>query len=440
MFSARNAILLSLMLLTISVIGGVFNLTGPPDSGGLASDSYGTYSDGYRATYELLQKFQVPVQRHITPPDANLPLTTTLVIWGPHDDLVENEPVYLERLLAWVEKGGRLVVAPPPRVDSLSLIRKRPRPQRPKDKTPPSIWSVLGLPGVDIVEGPTLIGASTAPLQPQWEDLYREATGTREFSTSIVSAVGLGDWESLGDRVKTLCVPSSRAGEIKISGKDQPRSQLECHHAMGASWVVAASFPRGQGEIVVIAEPLLLGNSQIAQVDNAVLTYDLLASGRRSVIFDEFYHGLSVRGNPLWLLTRPGAALLLTTILLALGIGVWRQAIILGPPLESVPPSRRAILEYIDAMGRFLTRSRGINPYLLTEARTGVLKLLGEQLKLPPNQHQEETIAATLARRSPHEAQPFRDAIGQLNLAIRNEHSISDVHTIQVLQRLFHCL
>ena len=441
MLSARNAILVSLVLFAISMIAGTINLTGPPDSEGLAADSYGTYRDGHRAAFELLQKFHVPVERRIDPPDANLPTTATLVVWGPHDDLVENEPTYLERLLPWVEQGGRLVVAPPPRVDAIPLFRQRPPRRMPKGKLVRSLWSVLGLPGVSITAGPELIAGDTPQAHPpQWDDVFREATGTRDRPTSIVTTAGTQNWQSLGERVKRLQVPSSGAGEITISGQQQPSGQLECHHVNGASWVVAASFPRGRGEIVVIAEPLVLGNGQLGEVDNAVLAYDLFVSDQRAVIFDEFYHGLSVRGNPLWLLTRPGAALLLITILLALTVGIWRQAIILGPPLESLPPSRRAILEYIDAMGRFLSRSRGVRPYLLSEARSGVLRLLGERLNLPPGQQTGEAIAAALTRRVPAEAQSFREALGQLDLAILQGHSVSEVHALQTMQRFFHCL
>ena len=65
MLSVRNAILAALVLLLIVFIGGAVNLTGEPDSGGAAADSYGTHRDGYRATVELLAEFGVPVERRI---------------------------------------------------------------------------------------------------------------------------------------------------------------------------------------------------------------------------------------------------------------------------------------------------------------------------------------------------------------------------------------
>ena len=453
MLSVRNAILVSLALMAIAIIGGTLNLVGPPDSDGLAADSYGTQRDGYRGTFELLAKFGVTVERRISPPDANLPVHSTLVLWGPHDDLVENEPVYLERLLPWIEGGGRLVVAPPPRTTAVPLFRETPLPSMRKLRTVRTLWSVLGLPGIEITEGPELMAdgrkggpedGRTTPRRRDdhrpWEEIFREASGTRIQPTSIVSTVATGEWQSLGERVKHLRVPSSGCGQISLWGASQPGGRLECQHTNGSSWTLAATFPRGQGEIVVIAEPLVLGNGQLAEVDNAVLTYDLLRSGERSVIFDEFYHGLSIRGNPLWLLTRRGAAILVAVFLLAIGIGIWRQAIILGPPLESVPRSRRVILEYIDAMARFLTRSSGVKPFLLVEAREGVLRLLGERLNLSSGQHNVDTIAAVLTRRSPAESPGFREAILQIDRAIQQGHAVSAPRTIQAIQRLFRCL
>ena len=445
MFSARNAILASLALMLIAVIGGTLNLAGPPDSDGLAADSYGTHRDGHRATFELLKQFGVPVERRIGPPDAKLPINSTLVLWGPHDDLVENEPAYLERLLPWVESGGRLVVAPPARVNSVTLFRNTPMPKLKKLREFRSLWSVLELHGLEITEGPGLMEGDQSEArrpasQMPWDEILRETSGTQIQSTSIVTTAGTGNWKALGDRVKHLRVPSLGTSQIKNTGTAQPEGELLCQHVNGSSWTLAASYSRGKGEIVVIAEPLVLGNGQLAEVDNAVLTYDLLRSGDRSVIFDEFYHGLSVRGNPLWLLTRRGAALLVTVLLLGIAVGIWRQAIILGPPLAYVPRSRRVILEYIDAMAGFLTRSTGVKPFLLVEAREGVLRLLGERLNLPPGQHDRETITAALTRRSPTESQGFQEALVQLDRAIQQGHTVSAPSTIQAIQRLFRCL
>ena len=449
MLSARNVILGSLALLLIAIVIGSLRLTGPPDSNGLAADSYGTHRDGHRAAFDLLREFGVPVERSISPPDASLPVTLTLVLWGPHEDLVENEPAYLERLLPWIEKGGRLVVAPAPKLESTPLFRERPIPRMSDFREVRSIWSILELNGLEITQGTALMGETyqggRSPILSRnnprpWDDILQKTLGAEERPMSLVRTESTGNWKDLQGRVRQLRVPSSGCGQIDLPKTLVPGGTLDCTHANGWTGTLAASFPRGLGEIVVIAEPLVLGNGQLAEGDNAVLTFDLLRAGDRSVVFDEFYHGLSVRGNPLWLLTRRGAGLMVAVILCALGVGIWRQSIILGPPLESAAISRRAIFEYIDAMAHFLTRSRGIAPVLLTESRDGVLRLLGEQLNLPPGQHDRDSIDAALTRRSPEKSRGYREAFDQLDQAIRQGNSVSSASTIRAIERLFRCL
>lgn len=449
MLSVRNAILASLVLLLIVFIGGAVNLMGEPDSGGAAADSYGTQRDGYRATYELLSEFGVPVERRIAPPDVNLPVNSTLVIWGPHHDLVENEPLYLTKLLPWIEQGGRLVVAPPPRIREVSLLGNHPLPQPSRKRHASALWSALGLEDLEVTDGPKLLETEDENNrefglrrddEDRWEDILREATDTNIQPTSIVQIVATGDWMDIGERVKHLRIPSNSSGQLSIPAQLTPTAQLQCQHAKGGLWTLAAKFPRGRGEIIAIADPQVLGNGQIAKDDNAVLTFDMLHSGDRPVIFDEFYHGLSVRGNPLWLLTRPGAGLLVAVFLLTTLVWIWRQSFQLGPPLDALPRSRRAIQEYIDAMARFLTRSKQVNPFLLTESREGVLRLLGAQLNLPPGRHEASSIHEALNRRSPTEAKVFQDALRQLDNAIQQRDRVTATNTIQSIEGLFRCL
>ena len=91
-------------------------------------------------------------------------------------------------------------------------------------------------------------------------------------------------------------------------------------------------------------------------------------------------------------------------------------------------------------MARFLTRSKQVQPYLLTESREGVLRLLGAQLNLPPGKHEAQSIQDALARRSPAEARSFQEAIQQVDHAIQQHGRVSATSTIQAIQRLFRCL
>ena len=450
MLSARNAVLAALAVFALSIIAGTISLMGPPDSHGAAVDSFGTRRDGYRAVFELLTAFDVPVERRIEPPSPDLPTSTTLVLWMPHDDLIANEPAYLERLLPWVERGGRLVVAvQPPGRNWLATMTQAASRGKGAD-----IWTTLKLQGVN----PTAIalhGAEDDPdrtlTQPQdfntesarREQIRRaleESMGVHPVQFTTVTAKVSGEFERLQDRVRHLQFPAEELGGLEIADSQTPRGVIECLRPNGDSWTVAASFERGLGEIVVVAEPMLLMNASLGQADNGVLAYDLLVSGGRSVVFDEFYHGLSVRGNPLWLLTKSNYAVVTIALVGLLALELWRRAILLGPPLDVPTKSRRTLIEYIEAMARFLNRARGSRRFLLSEVRDGVLHTVGHRLGLSPSKHHPDGIANKMSKRSPREADQFREDMRQLDAALESRDVLSESAAIRLLQRISRCL
>ena len=228
MLSARNAVLAALAVFVFSMIAGTVSLMGPPDSNGAAVDSYGTQRDGYRAVFELLSAFGVPVERRIEPPSPDLPAATTLVLWLPHDDLVANEPAYLERLLPWVERGGRLVVAamPPGRNWLATAMQAHSR------KKAVDIWSILKLEGVEPVsislsvpeddrdrelDVPTKIDADTA-RRAEIRRAMEESFGLHPVQFTTVTTQVSGEFERLRDRVRQLQLPTEDIGGLELDG------------------------------------------------------------------------------------------------------------------------------------------------------------------------------------------------------------------------------
>ena len=450
MLSARNAVLAALAVFALSIVAGTISLMGPPDSHGAAVDSYGTRRDGYRAVYELLSAFEVPVERRIEPPSPDLPTSTTLVLWMPHHDLIANEPAYLERLLPWVERGGRLVVAvQPPGRNWLATLTQAAASGKGND-----IWTTLKLKGVNpipIALRETDDDPNRALTRPQNFNLpavrreqirraMEESMGVHPVQFTTVTAKVSGTFERLQDRVRQLQFPAEELGGLEIDDSQTPRGVLECVRPDGDSWTVAATFERGRGEIVVVAEPMLLMNASLGQADNGVLAYDLLASGGRSVVFDEFYHGLSVRGNPLWLLTKSSYAVVMIALVGLLALELWRLAILLGPPLDAPTKTRRTIIEYIEAMARFLHRARDSRRFLLSEVRAGVLHTVGHRLGMSPSKHHPAAIAAKMAKRSPREADQFREDMRQLDAALESKDVLSESAAIRLMQRISRCL
>ncbi len=449
MLSARNAILIALAVFLLSLVAGTISLMGPPDSNGAAVDSYGTRRDGFRAAFELLKAFDITVERRIEPPSPDLPIATTLVLWVPHDDLVANEPAYLERLIPWVERGGRLVVAVPPRERHSASATMRAN----LDGDEIDIFSAVELAGVQSIAislketneqkssttPPQDVHSSTA-RQKQILRSLEEAIGMHPIQFTTSNAAVSGSFDKMKDRVQRLQIPTENVGGLKIVESVKTSGKIECERPGGERWTIAAAFERGEGEIVVVAEPMLLMNASLGQADNGAFAYDLLADGGRRVIFDEFYHGLSVRGNPLWLLTKSTYATVAIAIVMLLGLELWRRAIVLGPPLEPTNANRRTIIEYIEAMARFLNQGRGSHPFVLREVRAGALRAISGRLGLSQAVHDPEVIASTIAKRSPQDADQFRQAMKRLDVALNKGHSLSESEAVQVLQRISRCL
>jgi hypothetical protein len=187
----------------------------------------------------------------------------------------------------------------------------------------------------------------------------------------------------------------------------------------GQPQILAAIYPHGRGKIAVLADARLAENAYLGRDDNAVLIAHLLADPRRPVVFDEFYHGRTVRSNPLWLATRfPYNALALSVLGTTLLVS-WRAARALGPPIPRRLRSRRTLAEYIDAMSRLLNRSRRPVPYLLSELRHGLLWRIRRELGLPPGREDVDKLLQVLARRDPPLADSLREALSALEQTLK---------------------
>ena len=448
MLSVRNSILGALGLAILSIVIAVASMMGDPDSDGAAMDSFGTSQDGFRAVYELLAELHVPVERRIEPPAPSPTNTSTYVLWLPHGDLIENEPAYLQRMLPWVDAGGRLVISLPPTGRDAPTVQEKSSLEIQYD-----FWKRIGLKGVRLSSFHLSDPNSDRPTDTDDDDKKSVRFRTRQIQRSIEKMAGRyhHDFETVtvngtgffnnGDRpLRDLQVPQDQPGDLELTDKSSLVGTIESKKPDGASWTLAAAFSRGQGTIIVVAEPMLLMNASLANADNSLFAFDILARNRSRVVFDEFYHGLSVRGNPLWLLTKPHYAAFVIAVLVLCGLEIWRRAIVLGPPLESAPPTRRTIVEYISAMAPFLNKARGSRPFLLNEVRTGVLRTMGDRLGLAPASHEVESIARVLAKRSESQADEFRDAMKQLDLCLENGPRTKEAEAVRVLQRISRCL
>jgi hypothetical protein len=435
--TARNAILLTVGILVITLIWACAKMLRPNDSGGMADDTFGTHGSGFRALYETLEELNVPITRRIAPPTPDSD-ARSIVLLGPDPRLVQFEPKYLLSLIAWVEQGGRLVVAP------THLVDRSHRDDFDDIPGEPDILKLLALNDeVSLIEKhPPTDSYSRQHSRFDRSDDYvrgfREAWSYTPPPSNIVDVELSGSFPQLTPNVFKLALPGEQFG-VLTPGKNKLAGTLRTK-SNDDELLLAALIKRGKGEIIVLSDPALLSNRLLANADNSVLAADLLAPRGGLVSFDEYYHGLAVRGNPLYLLTRPGFAAVAAAILLVIAMLAWRAAVFLGPPLADVHRSRRDIQEYIRAMAAFFTRGPGHRRFLAREVRDGVLHEICEQLNLPPHTANVEVIASALARRSPQKADVLRRTVADIDRELADSTEFPNSTYIPSIQKLAACL
>ncbi len=459
MLTARNFMALTLVIAVASLAWACRQLAQPPDSGGLGSDSYGTRIHGQRGLFEILADLGIPVERILAPPTAVAGRDVTLVLWKPQPDLVKMEPAYLRALSRWVENGGRVVVAPDGRRAASRPLGMSGRRLSTAEST---VLGELGLATV-IVRTIDLKSAEKGPEadpagrssggrtsesttnrdESENDDVRRIRdllTGTaRPIITRAVTVKATGVLSPLRKLVGMIEVPEEDLRVLDV-GESVPDGTITFEGPGGDDQILAAAYHRGKGELIVVASPAIAENRLIAGHDNSVLAVHLLAAPGRPVVFDEFYHGLTIRGNPLWLFTQRGYAATTLCLLTLIGLWIWREAVFLGPPLAPEAQSRRSIGEYVDAMARFLNRGRSSQAFLLREVRSGVLRSVRDQLHLPPSRDDVNELAAVLARRDPRRARELVEAMGAVDAALSRNVVLRESVAVELFKRMSHCL
>jgi len=114
----------------------------------------------------------------------------------------------------------------------------------------------------------------------------------------------------------------------------------------------------GAGEVVVLADPLVLCNGYLEKTDNGRLLADLLGvDAGAAVAFDEYHHGLTIGAfaPQAWLATSWGAAIM--WLLVAVFFGLLLRGRRFGPLVGRAPETVRSDVEWSVAVGQLLRRS-----------------------------------------------------------------------------------
>lgn len=441
MLTPRNVISLVVLIAVVSLTWSIIGLLQPPDSDGLRGDSYGTRHHGQRAVLETLSELGIEVDRQLKPPVPGDLSKSVLVFWNPHQQLVASEPTWLQGLNSAIRSGGHVVIAE----DGSRRISEEVREAMEESSSNGLMvanpdQSALELVGVtDVYVTPDESGLAFPTEEASFEELIAGAyTSTGSQARYLRYSVrGTGQFESASDLIETIAVPDGELHEIESASSIE--SAVFAVDSEGREHCIAARVPLGEGSVTV-APPWLVNNGSIGQSDNVVLAALLLLRQDRGVVFDEFYHGLGVRGNPLWLFSQRTYGTVVLALLALCGIFFWRHAVSLGPPLAVGAMSRRSVREYIGAMARFMLKSRFHDRWLLERVRDGVLWHLRQEHGLPPEQHRVSELLAIMERRDPDRAGKLRSSLDEVDSVISNRVRPGHTTVIRILQRMTSCL
>lgn len=186
---------------------------------------------------------------------------------------------------------------------------------------------------------------------------------------------------------------------------------------------------RGQGRVIVVADPSLLTKRGLRRQDNVMFLYnvaDLHARDGR-VYFDEYHHGLRSGGGFWGYLRFNGLLWALLPILAATLVGIWALAVRLGPAVPQAAALQADAVAYASALARIYERA-GVPQLLSRGLARDFVASLTKHLHLRRSALPAEILAAW-RQRQPAEA-------GQVQELLRG---IGDLRQRDISERrLFH--
>lgn len=442
MITGRNVVVGSILLLIVSLAINAYTLLQPLDNDGKGRDSYGVLPSGHRAIYEVLREVDVPSERSHAPFEESMDPESTLVLIGPDVGLLGPEKGALQEMKQWVGEGGRLVVGFVDGWPSYNFLET---------------FSLNETRFIDIEAGEELYSFDDFGDSDAGANLRKFISDTRrseeeghtfedDFSeiiqkklpefTEYPVAEKTGIFQTLGESVKKVAVPKGRGIAIQ-AGSTKPDSVLNVR-AEGDARTVLAEYKHGKGSVILVADPALFQNLSLRQADNNVLAVQVLSSDRTSVVFDEFYHGLAIRGNPLWVFAQPGYRILILLLLMTVGLYIWHAMPTFGIIHAPQSDHRRSLQIYLDSVSRLLVRTHQHQTQLLIEGEKSFLWKMAKHLDLPGERNPREAIRKRLERRDPETLREFDAVLAEFQSY--RQSGCSSKELLLLLKRSHRCL
>lgn len=316
---------------------------------------------------------------------ARVPERATLIALGSCDDTAVRALSRYERedLIAWVERGGLLIVGGarnfiPRELGVAFEDDRRCQLRDDADQLGPLLPRSLPLPDPD--EEPSSADELLAALSEIAEGQRSTFDGDEQRE---ILAVPMG-----GPLKGMPFVPFRGASGLLADAALEFQSLLIAPQssAAGDSQLrpLAITYARGRGRVIVLSAANMLQNAELVEGEGATLFARLLRAYAASelLIFDEYHLGLGERRSLMQYLRQAGTYPLLAQLLLVAAIALWRAGArmgsLRGPHERSAPVATAA---FVSALGRLYARVGDRRAALRLIAR-GALKRIAQHYAL----------------------------------------------------------
>lgn len=428
-------------LLGLYIFWEVVDLVMPPSARHAAPHSFSGRVNGHRGVFEVLDALGHPIERGMDffarPGHAADPASTRVLILEPTLVRMDRENELVAEAVAWVHAGGQLVIVSR-ELDLLDSIRRRASPQPGEPfYNHEQLERYFGEKGL-------VKSLGLENLRVRYE--HEEERVTPWYERDVVRLTRINfeepEWPyalhaegTLADAAEdaaTVMLPIDEPRGFAGSDIDRADGVIEAEHEDGHRYPIALDFAIGEGRVLLCSEPALFNNFGLTMADNGVLAVRLAAGdGDRALILDEYFHGAMPIGRPFAIFGVFPYGLIALSILLATAVTVWHAGARFGPPLADPPPSRRSIVEYVDAMARMFVRS-GQHRFVLHACMEGVLDDIRTELFLPHGAAHERVLHA-LERRDPDRAARLHTALEEAKQWLRGDARLTR-HALAELQ------
>lgn len=461
-----------------------------PGAGDAYPSSYSARPYGFRALFEIAESLGADVRRSVDPPALLFSGERRIVLLEPDLVSLEVEKGALVWMADWVREGGQLVIVAADMSFDVPIWQRTPgsgrrtstdddgsdaAPAQAEDDedadagdaaegdgdeeseetdveaeeeepvrdardilTRSDLLRNFGLEGLDI-DGEVYATVDEEDVYSPFEDdmFTRSRLNRADTRRPIVSRTGA--FETLAGGVDALHLPEDDTAHFTGSAVNAAAGALSVAiEGTNDRAPVALQYAIGAGELVLVCQPALFTNVALGEEGNAAAAVRIaLGAGDRPVVFDEYYKGRSISGQPLALFGLYPYGVVLGAFLAALLLAVWAASGRLGPALPDPAPPRRSLVEYIRAMA-MLFRRGGHTRFVLEVCRRGVLNDIERAVHLPHGAP-PQAVMLRLARTDPAKALRLEETLRAVDGALKAAADPAPGQALTLMEKLEAC-